>query len=368
MPAESGVPAGANIVAIRAWPDGLDALGNWPAYNEYESAGGWVLRQTRTHNAANDITDIAKTAGADWIDPVHDLAGNLQTGPKPGAETTRHHYVYDAWNRLVKVYADTGGTTLDPACDTLLATYHYDGLHRRIRKAVNGGHTYDYYYNTAWQLLEVHEDSDTTNPYEQLVWDARYIDAPAVRFWDHDTDGSVDETHYFCTDANMNVTALVTSAGTIVERYVYDPYGKVTIYDDDDWSDTISWSAGKKNPILYCGYYYDDESGLYHVRHRPYHPSLGRWTVRDFAGYLDGLGLYAYVQSQPAACTDPTGLRKEPKAGDAAWTKEQVLQILCCCAPEVVDNINRRNLKIYRADEMKRALKVWTRGIVRSCG
>ena len=89
MPAESGVPAGANIVAIRAWPDGLDALGNWPAYNEYESAGGWVLRQTRTHNAANDITDIAKTAGADWIDPVHDLAGNMQTGPRPGAETTR---------------------------------------------------------------------------------------------------------------------------------------------------------------------------------------------------------------------------------------------------------------------------------------
>jgi YD repeat-containing protein len=30
-------------------------------------------------------------------------------------------------------------------------------------------------------------------------------------------------------DANMNVTALVDESGTVVERYAYDPYGRVTV-------------------------------------------------------------------------------------------------------------------------------------------
>ena len=29
------------------------------------------------------------------------------SGPKPGDETTRVHYIYDAWNRLVEVRADS---------------------------------------------------------------------------------------------------------------------------------------------------------------------------------------------------------------------------------------------------------------------
>jgi len=52
----------------------------------------------------------------------------------------------------------------------------------------------------------------------------------------------------------MNVTALVdASSGNVVERYAYNPCGKVTIHDDD-WSDTVAWDDSKKNEILTCGY------------------------------------------------------------------------------------------------------------------
>jgi YD repeat-containing protein len=37
--------------------------------------------------------------------PAYDPAGNMISGPKPGENTTRQHYVYDAWNRLVAVRA-----------------------------------------------------------------------------------------------------------------------------------------------------------------------------------------------------------------------------------------------------------------------
>ena len=155
-------------------------------------------------------------------------------------------------------------------------------------------------------MLEVHEGGDAVNPLKQFVWDLRYVDAPVVRFHDADTDGTIDDTLYYTTDANMNVTALLDTGGDAVERYVYNPYGEVTIYDDD-WSDTRSASS-YDNAILYCGYYHDWETGLYHVRHRVYHAQMGRWLQRDRIGYVDGMGLYEYVHSAPLALGDPLGL------------------------------------------------------------
>ena len=147
-----------------------------------------------------------------------------------------------------------------------------------------------------------------TTPKVQWLWDIRYVDAPVLRWRDADNDENhtLEETLYFCNDANMNVTALVNaSSGDVVERYVYDPYGKVTI-TDANWS-VITWANSKKNEILYCGYRWDPETGLYHVRHRYYHPTLGRWTTRDPKVYSDTYNLYQYCVSAPLRGVDPLG-------------------------------------------------------------
>jgi len=106
----------------------------------------------------------------------------------------------------------------------------------------------------------------------------------------------------------MNVTALVNTSGTVVERYLYDPYGKVTI-TNHLWS-VITWANSKKNEILYCGYRFDPETGLFHVRHRYYHPTLGRPVTRDPLEYAyaeSTLNLYEYTYSSPGCYTDPLG-------------------------------------------------------------
>ena len=74
-------------------------------------------------------------------------------------------------------------------------------LGRRIAKTVEGSPdvTTDTYYNTQWQVLEVHEGGDAANPLKQFVWDVRYIDAPVVRFHDGDTNGTIDDTLYYTT-------------------------------------------------------------------------------------------------------------------------------------------------------------------------
>ena len=213
-----------------------------------------------------------------------------------------------------------------------VAEYRYDGLNRRVAKLQPDEDKWDrtdYYYNASWQVLEerfaagqASADTPATVAKYQYVWDLRYIDSPVLRDENKDpntdsscTEAQHDERLYYTTDANMNVTALVNTSGTVVERYVYDPYGKVTIYDPN-WDAPKSWGDSKKNEILYCGYRYDPETGLYCVRERYYHPTMGRWNVRELldqnlpgGGYQDGPSLYEYAKSGSLSSTDPFGLK-----------------------------------------------------------
>ena len=305
----------------------LNQTGNWTGFQDDAGAGGtgnWDLEQTRENDLANQITNIAKTVGAVWVIPAYDARGNMTSGPKPSGpytgaavqETTKLHFKYDAWGRLASIKNDSGGSP-----GTTVATYEYDAAGRRIRKLIGDPtdptNTYDYFFNNGWQIIEVRKDGLAVGDlYEQYVWSLRYIDGPILRDRDADedsqtgdlgkTDSGLEERLYYTTDANMNVTALVNTSGVVQERYVYDAYGKATIYDDD-WSDTVTWAASKKNEILYCGYRYDPESNLYHVRNRMYHPTLGRWLQRDPLGYADGMSLYEYVRSSPMNFLDLTG-------------------------------------------------------------
>jgi hypothetical protein len=160
---------------------GLDQVGNWPTFKE-GTGTAWTLEQTRTNNTANEITGIT---GGDWIVPAYDARGNMISGPKPGAETTRIHMKYDAWNRQTAVYADNNGQP-----GTTIAEYRYDGRNRRITKLLPNESNWDrtdYYYNEGWQCLEertaanqAKETVPTTARY-QYVWDGRYVHSPALR-------------------------------------------------------------------------------------------------------------------------------------------------------------------------------------------
>jgi len=97
----------------------------------------------------------------------------------------------------------------------------------------------------------------------------------------------------------------VDTGGDAVERYLYDPYGVVTFFDGS-WSP--QGASSYDNSILFCGYYRDKETGLYHVRRRVYHAQLGRWVQRDPGGYADGPNTYGYGRSSPTGANDPSGL------------------------------------------------------------
>jgi len=162
-------------------------------------------------------------------------------------------------------------------------------------------------------MLEERLFDDQAQPVEShvYVWSPRYVDAPILRDW-YDDEGTLDadERLYYLNDANFNVTALVGLAGedwTVVERYVYDPYGETTVYDAE-------WSTNPQspipNPFRYCGYFFDGETSLYNVRWRIYHSTLSTWLTRDPLLYSAGdPNLYRYVSNLPTRATDPFGLK-----------------------------------------------------------
>jgi len=290
----------------------LDQLGNWPGF-VVKAAGNTTLDQTRYHNSVNEIdtnndhTDgpgasITASGGTpNWADPKYDEAGNMTTMPRPSALTSTYLLKYDAWNRLVEVKSNS---------TTVVATYEYDGLDRRIQKVASD--TYDYYYNENWQLLEERKNADT-DPLNQFVWHPYYIDALAMRYYDDNTDGSSIADYYYLHDANFNVTAVANSSGVVLERYSYSPYGEVTVLDanfslDSSGGDGLT-DIG--NTHFFTGRELDLETGLQLNRHRFYASLLGRWLTRDPIEYAGSeLNLYVYVSSRPTNATDPGGLEE----------------------------------------------------------
>ncbi|WP_425395007.1 RHS repeat-associated core domain-containing protein [Aeoliella sp.] len=261
----------------------LDQTGNWEQFQQYYSE---PLIQTRTHNTANEITNITETVGDPWPTPGYDSNGNAISFPQPKDLDDSYSAKYDAWNRLVEVKEDS----------TVVATYSYDGLNRRTTRDDSTTLTH-FYYNNQWQCVEERTGSSTTAS-KQYVWGIQYIDDLVLS-------DDVSDRYYYCQDANFNVVAALDNTGEVQERYAYTPYGVVEYLNDDF---TVKSTGFISNEFLYTGRRLDPETGLQYSRYRYYHAQLGRWINRDPIGYFGSKwNLYEYVGGMPTRYVDPTG-------------------------------------------------------------
>ncbi|MAO22296.1 MAG: hypothetical protein CMJ25_16235 [Phycisphaerae bacterium] len=350
---------------------GLDELGNW---EDTDVQGG--SDQTRTHNESNEITGITVTSGAGGRSIGYDNNGNLtqvdlDTDGVSGYDTTTG-FVYDAWNRLVRVTKD----------GSVHVEFEYNPLHWRVSKRINTDYVTDTgsspsfedvrvrTYSPSWQMLEEEFETDGTNSVperaDSYFWGKRASDEILSKRKIFDPDGtpSTPQWWHYVTDHLFSVRAVIAGGNhdVVHERIEYDAYGRPKVFlggdtDDDgdfdffDNSAFIAWYgagdlradlngdgalnffdvsafqamynaqayglsltdanavSGPDNVIGYAGYHWDEELGMWLSRHRVYDPELGRWMQRDPAGYIDGMSLYAYVRGNPFTLYDPTGLK-----------------------------------------------------------
>jgi len=99
-----------------------------------------------------------------------------------------------------------------------------------------------------------------------------------------------------------SVVAVVNTAGTVVARYTYDPYGSTVTADESGLS--------RPNIVRYIGGALDQTTGLTKLGQRYYNPALGAFTQQDadqlLANPQNG-NLYAYAADSPSTFIDPTG-------------------------------------------------------------
>ncbi|HEX5155158.1 MAG TPA: RHS repeat-associated core domain-containing protein [Parafilimonas sp.] len=222
-------------------------------------------------NKMNAYTGI--TTNGNTVTPAYDANGNTTA-------YAGNNYDYDNENRITVV---NNGTT---------ATYKYDALGRRIYKAT-ATDTIHYYFD-GLQAIEERNNKDSI--IASYVWGTWLDDIVAM--------SRNNNIYYYTTNLIGSVTSVSDTSGKLVERYAYDPFGKQTIYDANN---VILLVSAVGNTYLFTGRQIDKETGLYYFRARYYDAVTGRFLQRDPLGYVDGLGLYAYVNNNPLSSFDPIG-------------------------------------------------------------
>ncbi len=262
----------------------LDPTDNWTAYVTKVS-GTTVLNQSRTQNKANELLTLSGSSAL----LGYNANGDLTRSPKPADWTTAYDYTWDAWDRLVKV--------VDHSTSSVVATYAYDGLDRRVTKTT-GTTVRHYYYTDRWQIIEERTGSNTT-PDRQFVWGLRSIDDLVLR------DRGAERLYAF--HDVFNCTAIADTTGTVKERYGYDAYGNPRVMDA---SFTVISGSNYDWETRYADGRWDGETGLDPMRYRYLHPELGGWLTRDPLEYTPGTNLYAYVGDNPVNRVDVAGLQQ----------------------------------------------------------
>ncbi len=177
----------------------------------------------------------------------------------------------------------------------------------RSRRIKQGGTAL--YYSADWQVLEERDGGGIARV--SMVWSPVYIDAMIARDRDADTNGSLEERLYVAHDANFNVSSIINTSGSALERFIFDPYGSPTFLNGS-WS--VIGSSAYAWTHLHQGGRQSSASSLYHFRHRELSSTLGRWNRNDpilFRG--DDTSLLRYVGSSPLNLTDPSGTQPPRK-------------------------------------------------------
>ncbi|MBD3337145.1 MAG: hypothetical protein GF355_16660, partial [Candidatus Eisenbacteria bacterium] len=240
-------------------------------------------------NSVNAYTQIGQAYRS------HDDNGNLTF------DGTRY-FAYDYRNNLVQV--------------TSVASYEFDALNRRTKKCVNAsGETTRFIYD-GHSVIEEYDQYDNLI---HLFVNGQQIDEPRVMIGPDyaDVDGDENTTEevrlYFHADQIGSIVAVTGPDETIVEQYEYMPYGEVTIKDGQGTD--LNGTSAILNPFMFTARRLDEETSLYHYRHRAYDPVAGRFLQRDPLEYSEGPDLYVYASCSPLSNVDPMGMADTPMHG-----------------------------------------------------
>jgi RHS repeat-associated protein len=248
-----------------------DAIGNRLTSADYSN---W------SYNNRNQLT------GYNGVTFAYDENGNTISKTDASGITA---YTYDFENRITRIDFPGGG----------YATYKYDVKGRRIEKDVNGN-VKKYVYDKNLLLAEYDSSGNLVRNYFYGYADIN----PSILYQN-------DNIYYFYHDHLSTTQKITDENGNIVWEALYDSFGKANITFE-----SVS------NNLRFPGQYFDFESLLHYNCFRYYNPMIGRYLTFDPIFSVSAPPhSYIYVQNNPIARMDPSGLWTACSgfSGDLKW-------------------------------------------------
>jgi RHS repeat-associated protein len=207
---------------------------------------------------------------------VYDANGNLVTGDG-------RYYEYNDANQLAKVrQGDQAGP--------VIAEYFYDASGQRVKKIENGVVTY--YVGKHFEK-QVGGSNEGSTSY--------YFADDGERVAKKDSAGNI---FYYHLDHLDGVNAVTDSAGTLVSRTDYLPFGEAR--EGSSGSEKYAYTGKEK-----------DKTDLYYFDARYNSPEFKHFTQADIAepDYDDpqDLNRYSYVGNNPLSYVDEDGFKKKKR-------------------------------------------------------
>jgi RHS repeat-associated protein len=343
-----------------------DGLYRLSQSRRYPTAGGSTPAAT-DHFTYDNLGNLSNKGGA----PGAHTYSNYNYGTRSGCSNTviRPHavyqvtvsgttrrYCYDGNGNVISVSRASGSGPL--AYDT--TSWWVANLARRISQGSSAGSEFEYgpdrerirqvaqksanlsettlYVGGLYEKLTRVENGTTTTAHVHYIRGG----TDTVAIYKKTVNGPV-ETRYLHRDHLGSVVAATDTAGAVLERYSYDPWGKRR--DPGTWQ-TPAPGTFSHDPVFsdrgYTGHEHLDHVGLVNMNGRVYDPEIGRFLSADpyvqFPESTQGYNRYSYVGNNPLSYTDPSGFlsfRKVLQAagiilsfvlpGSAAWVQGALL-------------------------------------------
>jgi RHS repeat-associated protein len=263
-----------------------DAVGNRTRKSLGRASGTEIT--TYQYDEADRLLDETTTlpaGGANTIRYTWDANGNLASKVQAGSVTL---YRFDAQNRLIDLRK--GSTAPQAEAANPLVRYAYDTAGNRVRKWAVGERTY---------LI------DSEEPFSQVLREAGpgysvdYVRGIGLIRQQRVASGVSEDIFPLPGHLGTSLGA-VNLDGDIVEQVDAEAFGSIEV------------ASTSRQPHLFAGEYWDQDSELLYLRARWYDPKVGRFISPDpFQGIQEdprSLNRYAYSYSDPVHRLDRSGL------------------------------------------------------------
>ena len=269
-------------------------------YDVLDNLKSWKLAGVKdyanyVYDASNRLVNIKNSANATVVGLGYDVQGNL-------ANKNGQAYSFDYGNRLRDVTGKEG-------------LYRYDGQGRRVMswRPDNGGQVTLFQYSQSGQVM--YEE----NGRSQLAIEHVYLAGSQIATRERNWVTGAFPVKFHHTDALGSPVAVTNTAGAVIDRTDYEPYGS-----------TINKPT--YDGVGFTGHVMDGATGLTYMQQRYYDSAIGRFLSADpvtaYQRPVTNFCRYCYAIDNPYKFTDPDGReivvkRPEDRREISAWINQQ---------------------------------------------